>query len=569
MRRSLAGPVALALLAVVVAWGVWLRLEDPLSTEAIGAEDPYSHVVFTKESLEKGSFGDSFYLGTAMYPPGLHAFLGVLVSLSGVDFHELARFIPAAFGGLAIVGMYVLGARLANPSAGLAAATVTAVMPEHIFRTNLLFPTALDLALLPAFLLAFIYAWEYARRPRVNGRAQAWSVALLFLTLAIPMAFMHPWVVPLFLGPAAAFAALRSFRESLDARSAARSLLLPAGLAVAAIAFAMSFRWTESDTGFADFFAAIPGLSWLGVLDIPRPLLFLILVVVLGAFAAGAVALGGLAAGLRRRVPLTGRVLVAVGVAAGLLALLPLMTGNLPQDVSYHHMLGKAAIWLALGGLVVACVRPTPLGDMALAISVLLFPLTAINFFDSPFWPQRTVAYLSIGVALLAGALAGALHDAFVHHVGWRREHRLLAPAAVAVSFALLAGVVAANPAPTYDWYRLYNDEQFNAFRDTVSILEDDPSAKVVVRGWQAGLMIKALGDPEQVWYAPDYYTKDSKRDKVHESVHGTVYVLVDKYALREEQKGKIDLGFLAGKKIVHQTPDGQYRLYLAEEADE
>lgn len=570
MRRPSTGLLALAALAVIVAVGVHLRLQDPLSTRIIGAEDPYSHVVFTKESLEKGAFGDSFHLGTTMYPPGLHALLGPLVTLSGIDFHEFARFVPVVLGALAIVGVYVLAARLAGHAAGLAAALVTAVMPEHVFRTNLLFPTALDLALLPAFLLAFILAYEAARDEGrlLPRKARTWAAMAFFAVLAVPLAFTHPWVVPLFLAPAAAFVTLRSLRETLDARAAARGVAVPAALAVGATAFAMAFRWDESDTGFADFFAHLPVLDVLATLDLPGPVLFLALLAALGLCAAGAVLLVGLVARLRGRLPSAARLGLAAALAAALVGAAWWMGAReLPPDVSYVAMLGWVAILLALAGVVVAVLRPTPLGDLALSISVLLFPLTAVNVFDSPFWPQRTVAYLCLGVALLAGVFVQALHDgAYTLLSIRRRPHRLLGPAVLAGTVLLLAGTVAAAPASTYEWYRLYDDEHFDAFHHTVGLLAEDPEARVVVHGWQPALLVKALGDPDQVWYSPDFFKSKAERDEVLDGIHGPAYVLVDKYLLKEAAKGKYDLSFLQGKKPVHASDDGKFRLYLLQE---
>lgn len=573
MRRPTTGLLALAALVVIVAVGVHLRLQDPLSTRIIGAEDPYSHVVFTKESLDEGAFGDSFHLGTTMYPPGLHALLGAIVPASGIDFHEFARFVPVVFGAIAIVGTYVLGARLGGHAAGLAAALVTAVMPEHVFRTDLLFPTALDLALLPAFLLSIILVWESAREERgfLPRCAQTWGAIVLFAVFAVPLTFTHPWVVPLFLGPAAVFLALRALRESVDARAALRSLVVPAALAVLAVAFSMAFRWDESDTGFADFFALLPGLRVLSTLDLPGPVLFLALCAALGAIAAGAVLLVGLVARHRGRVAGMTRLGLAAALALALVALAFFLgMRELPPDVSYVDMLGRAAIGLALLGVVLAVVRPSTLGDLALCISIPLFPLTAVNVFDSPFWPQRTVAYLCVGVALLAGVVGERIHNGALALLSARRprEHRTLGPAVLAASVLLLAGTVVAQPAPTYEWYRLYDDEHYDAFRHTVDLLAEDPEARIVTHDWQPALMVKALGDPNSVWYSPDFFKSESERRKVLDGIHGPAYVVVDKYLLKDAAKGKYDLGFLQGKKPIHETDDGKFRLYLLKEGD-
>lgn len=538
-----------ALLASTLVLGVALRLADPLSTRALGAEDPYTHVVFTKEWLDQGYFADSFHLGTSMYPPGMHAFVGAFAPLAGVDLYDFARIAPALFGALAILGMFALGQRLAGNAAGLAAAFVTAVLPEHIFRTELLFPTALDLALLPLWIIGYHMAIT-------THRAQG---TVLFVGASVPLAIMHPWLVPLFAAPLAIFVALRAVRGQLD-RSA---IVHGAALLVAPIAFAMSFRWTESDTGFADFFAHLGPLAFLSSLDLPRPLLFLILTTVLGALAAAGV--GVLLLAMRIRLPRAAAVALGALVAAGLLLALPPMTRELPYEVNYRDMLGPFAISLALAGLVLAFVRPTALGDLAAAISVTLFPLTAIDIFDSPFWPQRTVAYLCVGVALLAATLA-----AHVHELPQRlaRSDRSRAGVGIAALLALalaFAGGAAATHDPVYKWYRLYNEDHFAGFEKTADIVSADPDAKVFVYTWQPALMIKTLTDPDHVWYAPDFFADATERSERLAQVQGPAYVLVDKHTLKAEKEGEASLGFLGdGSKyrLLHETDDGRLKLY-------
>lgn len=592
MRRSVTSLVALGLLGLVVAHGVSLRLKDPLSTASLGAEDPYTHVVFTKEAVDKGAFGDSFHLGTSMYPPGLHAFLGILVPLSGVSYHAFARFVPVVFGAIAIVGTYLLAARLAgrrvarpdgtsglapHHAAGLAAALVTAILPEHVFRTVLLFPTALDLALLPAFLLVFVFSFEVARAEGrvLPRRPESWAVHGLLLLFAVPLAFAHPWVVPLFLAPAGLFAALRVLREERQPGRTAHALAVPTGIAALATAFAMASRWDKSDTGFSDFLGHVPGLGWVAGLDLPGPLVFGLLVVLLGAAAGALVAVVALATRVRARLPAPVRFGVAAGVLVLLLALLRPMTRDLPFEVSYQAMLGPAAILLALGGLAVALLRPSPLGDLGLGVSVLLFPMTALDLFGSPFWPQRTVAYLCVGVALLAGALVAFAHDllqAGLTHLRGRsldaRERPIAGPVLLVCAFLLAAGPVAAAPAPTYAWYRMYDDAQFEAFREVVDRVEEHPESRVIVHGWQPGLLVKALGDPASVYYSPDFFAHggDQKRAEVLSNVQGPAYVLVDKHLLREVKDGAMSISFLGGKKPVLQSSDGLLRLYCVED---
>lgn len=547
MRRQVEPWIAAAVLAVLVVWGVALRLEDPLSTRAIAAEDPYTHVVFTKEWSQQGYFADSFHLGTSMYPPGMHAFLAVFAPFAGVSLYDIARVGPALLGGLAILGMYVVASRVANRAAGLGAAFATAIMPEHIFRTELLFPTAFDLALLPLWILAFHLMLTSERK----------AGAILFAGASIPLAIMHPWVVPLFGAPLLVYAALRALRAHEPARATARALALPVGLVVLATAFAMAFRWDDADTGFADFAAKMPGLSGAASWALPGPVAFLVVVPMLAALAAAGVGLVALLAAARVPRPL--RVGASLATGAALLALVIPLTRELPLDVDHLEMFGPIVVALALAGFALAFARPTALGDLGVSISAILFPLTALDIFGSPYWPQRTVAFLAVGVALLAANVAGQLYELATTLVRTEHTRRAAGPAAIVALTLVAAGAATAMPVDTYEWYRLYDDDDFRGFEEATAVLARDPDAKVFIHGWQPALMVKTLADPEHVWYSPGFFNDGGTRASQTADVEGPAYVLVDHYTLQAAKKGKADLGFLrdAGKyRVVAESGD-------------
>jgi asparagine N-glycosylation enzyme membrane subunit Stt3 len=549
--------IVVAALAAIVGVGVHLRSIQPLSSPALAAEDPYTHVVFTKEALERGWFGDSWYLGTTMYPPGLHALAGTLAPHSGVTLYEFARIAPLVFAGVAIVGTYVLGARLGGAAGGLAAALVTAVMPEHIFRTELFFPTALDLAIVPAFLLLL---WMAGTSERGIG------AALAFAALSVALAFTHPWLVPLFAAPALAALALWTLRESEGAHGYARRLALPAALATGASAFAMASRWTDSDTGFADLFAKLPVLSLLARIDLPPPVLFLALFVVIGAATAAGVALMALLAAAKPRVPQVARIALAAVVALVLLGLvLKLSAGKLPPDVSYAHMIGTVPIALALVGVGIALLFPTPLGDLGLVTGATLFPLTALNLFQSTFWPSRTVAYLCVAVALLAGAsVAWAVRQSLAYVTNMKLR-RIAAPTALLASICLLSGAVVAHPASEYKWYYLYNDDEFAGLQRVADAISADPNAKVITSTWQPALMMKTLAPPAQDRYSEKFWSDGGERAKVLAEAQGAPrYVIVDKYTRQQVAKQGGDLGILddGSWKLVYRTASGSLSLY-------
>lgn len=548
--------VAAALIAIL-ALGVNLRLKEPLSSPALGAEDPYTHVVFTKEALERGWFGDSWYLGTQMYPPGLHALTGILAPLSGLHIYDFARFAPVAFGALAILGTFLLASRLGGPSAGLAAALITAVMPEHIFRTNLFFPTALDLALVPAFLLLYWHA----------ATSESWrGPSLAFLALSIALAFTHPWLVPLFVVPALVAVSLTLARSGQPAATIARRLVVPGALAAIAAAFAMTSRWTDSGTAFSDFFAKLGPLSLLSRLSLPAPVLFVVLLVILSGAIAVGIALACALAAARNHSPRKLRIAAAIVIGIVLLLGVRILSRQPPPpDVNFGQMMGSVAIVLAVIGIMVALLMPTPLGDMGLAIGVLLYPLSAINVFQSPFWSSRTVAYLCVGAALLAGATIAAgvrLALGAIKNAQWRTT---AAPVAVLASILLVGGAVATHPANLYPWYHLYNAEDFGAYQRTADAVGSDPNARIVTSTWQPALMVKTFMLPSQARYSTEFFRDANVRATILAEHPGAPkYVIVDKYVTKDVQRRGGDFGFLNDGtwKLVYSTPSGSYKLY-------
>lgn len=560
-RQGALAVVATLLLVGIVALGVGLRAYEIRQTYAIGAEDPYTHVVFTREWLEEGAFGDSKHLGTSMYPPGMHAVLGVVASLSGIDVLLLAKWIPLAFAAIAILGTFALAKRLGGVPAALTSAFLVATIPEHVFRTQLLFPTALDLSLFPAWLLLF----HELARPSASARwgsPDRWAAAALFLALSIPLAWMHPWAVPLFGIPCLLYAGLRTIRAGGGAKLAARRMALPTLAVALATAFAMASRWNVADTGFSRFLAKMGPLAPLGNVHFPAFVLFLLLLALLLAACAAGVAVVALLASVRPPRRVLG--IAGAGLAVGAVVLVYTwpMWHTIPSGVSYRHMLGIPALFLGLAGLGLAFWRPTPLGDMGLALGAVLAPLTAIDVFQSPFWPPRTVAYLSLAAALLSGVAVGALANVSVARVRLPHMRRSLVPIAAVASLLLVAGATVAVPSKNYDWYRLYDDDDYAAFQRLVAKLGEDEDARVFIQTWQPALFVKAMGSPEDVWYSPKFFADPGKRSEQLSQTRGPTYVLVDEFTRKEEARGKAGLSFLSDERVVLQSVDRELVVY-------
>lgn len=189
LRDLYAGPfgkVELGLLAAVAVLALVLRLRDPLSTDIIGAEDPYRHMERTWDLIQGKGIGE--------YPPGL-AILMAPFALMGPDvFYGAARFMPVVFGLCMVVATYALARAYLHPAGALAAALGVAIIPELVRRTDLLFPTAIDLMLVPVLFLLVLKASEGSRR------ALVWAGGV-----SAGLLITHPWVFVLVLPPIALF----------------------------------------------------------------------------------------------------------------------------------------------------------------------------------------------------------------------------------------------------------------------------------------------------------------------------------------------------------------------------
>lgn len=189
LRDLYAGPfgkVELGLVAAIAILALVLRLRDPLSTDIIGAEDPYRHMERTWDLVQGKGIGE--------YPPGLAILMAPFALMGPEVFYNAARFGPVLFGVAMVVAVYALGRSYLEPAGALVAALATAVMPELVRRTDLLFPTAIDLMLLPVLLLLVLKASEGSRRALV----WAGGVSLALLVT-------HPWVFVLVLPPIAVY----------------------------------------------------------------------------------------------------------------------------------------------------------------------------------------------------------------------------------------------------------------------------------------------------------------------------------------------------------------------------
>ncbi len=556
--HKVATAVMLVALVATVVLGLVLRLQDPLSSPAVPAEDPYTHMALTRSHLADGNIEPLYTTGTT-YPPGLHSVLAATWVYTGADLYDIFRVGASVMGAIGVLGVGLLLTRWGGLAAGLTGAMAFAVAPEAIFRTTMMAPTAFDLAVLP-----FLF---YALLQLMQGRfiwAGPAAALCLFLTVA------HPWVLGI-LGPAILVMAVLALMFKIPRADKAEgkpekasmaptvagigAVLLVSGMTLGVAVFAC---WTDCGLGFQDI--AVPTLD----ADLDRIAL---------AISGTSVGLGVLlVAGRKKLVGVHEKVGAALGnprvrpvmsvlIGAVVLGILiPAIRAGMPDQVDLPRMMGWPIIALAAAGLVALPYIRSPAILAGAGIAAATFPFVVHNPFHSEYWPHRTAVYLSIGMVLLAGAFAGAAIRAFIRawnnaavHRGHLAGTRLgvrsaMAGGVLSLFLAIsLAGTVYAVSPPEYEggWYRLYPDCEFEALRDVAQ--NQDESTIIITGGWEAKLVMAAFApEPLNVWPSRGFYWDGEHRNQVlNDQLLGgkSVVVLVDRY-LALENPG-LDLSFL------------------------
>lgn len=208
------------ILGAIILLGYILRFRDPLSSPVIAAEDPYMHMSRTWDLLRTGE------VFLERYPPTFYFLLAPFAMMGKGVFYEVVRLGPPLVGGLAVPAVYLLCRERVGDAGALTAALLVAVMPEHIRRTDILFPTLLDLILLP-FLVIYTLRAAEGDRPAL---AIAAGIALFLL-------LVHPWVLGLYLPVTLAFLAVQAIRGD----SISTGTVVWAGLGVVALGLTIAF----------------------------------------------------------------------------------------------------------------------------------------------------------------------------------------------------------------------------------------------------------------------------------------------------------------------------------------
>lgn len=513
--------------------GVAFRLEDPLSDGIIPAEDPYTHMALVREHLSDGEL-DPLYDTGSLYPPGMHLYLGTVWVFTGLELYDIMLVGPAVLGGIGIIGIGLLAGRLGGPVAGALAAMAYAVAPETIFRTSMMSPTALDLAILPYLLLAFMEV--------VRGR-YAWLAAAA--PIAIFLVWSHPWALVL-LGAAGAVLAVLITAVPWPERSGqAPPRARGAAIAVALFGYVLALAtWVRN--GFGTVFSEPLGIS-------TGPLVLVLLILSLAPLALVAtLPRVARAFDAPRR---THHVAWRIGLSVALLVALAAITyvaaqGGFPRHVDLPRMFGWPILGLAAAGFVLAPFARGPLSYLGTSLAAATYPFVVFNPLNSAFWPHRTAVFFGIGAVLLVGVATSLivqgvrwLGHAYVRRSEQKTQKRVshwrVHAATLTVAALLSVTVVGASPASYPDgWYRLYAECEMDALRDIADVYNEHPDAVIVTGTWQSKLVLGAfVEDNDDLWFKPGLYTSDDEREKNlrHWEKAGTMAIVVVDPHHREE----------------------------------
>jgi 4-amino-4-deoxy-L-arabinose transferase-like glycosyltransferase len=208
------GRSSLVLLALIMALGFGLRMDQVINPLADPGDDAFAYRALAESLYEEGSYGGSGFETPSDWSPGAPLLYAGSYYLTGGVRDGVGRGVEALLGTAAILVIYLLTLRLSTrKSAALLAAAMVAIYPPFIHSTGALMSEPPAIFTLPAAMLALL--WADSSR---SGWAWALSGLLFGLTALIR---------PEYLFVALAFAAFVLVRRWMQA-GAGRALLTTA-----------------------------------------------------------------------------------------------------------------------------------------------------------------------------------------------------------------------------------------------------------------------------------------------------------------------------------------------------
>lgn len=528
----------LGLLAIfgTLVVGIALRLIDPLSSPVIPAEDPFTHMALVREHIRTGTL-NALESDGALYPPGMHAFLAAIWAYTGMSLVDIIRFGPVLFGAIGILGMGLLLWRNMGPISGFVGALAYAVTPEIVFRTSMMAPTALDLAMLPFFLFAMVEV--------LKGRL-GWL--LMLAPMALFLVFAHPWIFGILSITVFVLVLLSLFVQWPTHRAPSPSILgatLVFGVIGVGLATTMTTCGGYCGPGLLNFMPDFVSASW----AVP--------LVAIGSMApAFLVALNPPLVQriferdrkpMRSAMRITIQAVLSIGLLIAFYALTaPALAQGMPEQVELARMIGWPVLILGILPLVALPFLRGPMTYLGAGVFLATYPMVIYNVFGSPFWPHRTVVFLALGLAILVGVSAKAitqwgiyviqtLQRAIPSRRGQPMRGSFVALAALLVALSLGGTVYDATPGP-YEggWYRMYPECEMDAIESIGERLKAEPEAVVITGDWQPRLALASFtSNPERVWFDPAFFYSEERRLDVmaqEDSKGSPVYVIVDRH---------------------------------------
>jgi 4-amino-4-deoxy-L-arabinose transferase-like glycosyltransferase len=218
--RVLRRPDHLALAAILLIafavrlWAALNPIEDP-------GPDAEAYASLARWLFEAGQYGSPTMTAESDWSPGAPLLYAAVYFLVGDADPQAARIFVALLGTAMVLGVFLIGLRLAGRAAGLIAALLTATYPAYIENNGQLLSEPLAAFLLVAGLLAFLWAADLRR-------VAAWLVPGVLFGALILTRPEYQAITLLF----AAFAGWRAWKDRTWRLGLASAAVLLAGAAL-------------------------------------------------------------------------------------------------------------------------------------------------------------------------------------------------------------------------------------------------------------------------------------------------------------------------------------------------